>query len=290
MADNTEVYSEPFTTSPEINELAKALAHAQGACTDPKRGQDNPAFSRGGKPFRYADLQAVLEIIRDANKDAGLALTMPPFVNGHRAGVEWLLMHESGQWMRGKCLLPVVTMERGGALVSNMTPQEIGKAVTYASRYTASRLYNIASQDDDDGNSISGVADAHHPTPPSTTSSRSASAPAPAAAAKPSPPKPDAPATARHKEALSAALKGRHVDPDNVAARNAFGVAVLSAGYPGRFKDLTAPQTDLLILAAEEGPDAMPDAELQAIWRKHTAPPPEPEPAKPSEFDPFGDD
>jgi hypothetical protein len=286
---------EPFTMSPDISELAKAMAKAQSVCVDPKRSEENTAFRRGSKAFKYASLEAVLTVVRTANAETGLSLIMPPAGSGNMAGVEWIVMHESGQWMRGKCLLPVVTVERGGGLVSNMTPQEIGKAITYASRYSASRVYNIASQDDDDGNSISGVHDDGHTepartppasTPLSTRSTTSAVAPAgaPAAAARTAP-DPNARATGQHKEALSAALTGRHVDPLNVAARNAFGVAVLSAGYPGSFKDLTGHQCDVLIMAAEEGPDAMPDAQLQSIWRQHT-----PKPAPAQEPDPFGDE
>lgn len=262
--------------SDKLDQLSTAMAKVQSEITDPERNAANEFFKdAGGKPATYATLDACMKIARPLLSKNGLALIMSPVTDGSMAGIEWLLCHASGQYLSDRLMMSP----------SKGTPQGVGAALTYARRYLISALTGMASEPDDDGNAASNGHAPQPPAPPSTrstTSSRSASAPAP--------PKPDAPATARHKEALFAALKGRHVDPANIAARNAFGAAVLSAGYPGSFKDLTAPQTDLLILAAEEGPDAMPDADLQAIWRKHTAPAPAPEPAKPSEFDPFGDD
>jgi hypothetical protein len=268
--------------SDKLDQLSTAMAKVQASITDPDRNAENSFFRDGNnKPSTYATLDACMKIARPLLAQNGLALIMSPVTDGTLAGIEWLLCHQSGQFLSDRLMMPPV---KG-------TPQGVGAVLTYARRYLISALTGMASEPDDDGNAASnGHTEPQRTQPPSTTrSARSTTsavdAPPPASAAPKAAPDPNARATGQHKEALAAALSGRHVDPLNVAARNAFGVAVLSAGYPGSFKDLSGAQCDVLIMAAEEGPEAMPDAQLQSIWRQHT-----PKPAPAQEPDPFGDE
>src|SRR5699024_12579271 len=61
-------------------------------------------------------------------------------------GIEVQIMHASGQFLSfDPYLLSPVKND----------PQGIGSGVTYARRYTLSSVFNIASEEDDDGNSAS---------------------------------------------------------------------------------------------------------------------------------------
>ena len=81
-------------TTPALDQLAAALAKAQGDVGDPKKNATNPYFSSN-----YADLAAVLGVIRPALSAHGLSLTQWPTVRDGRVQVTTRLMHESGQWM-----------------------------------------------------------------------------------------------------------------------------------------------------------------------------------------------
>lgn len=57
-----------------------------------------------------------------------------------------MLIHSSGQWMRGDLLLPV----------SKWDAQGIGSAITYARRYSLQGFLNVAAEADDDANAAAG--------------------------------------------------------------------------------------------------------------------------------------
>ncbi len=118
--------------SEQINELAVALAKAQGTMKNAAMDKVNPHFRS-----RYASLASVLDAIRDPLSANGLSIT------SQRKGdtLYTTLWHDSGQWLRTEYPLPAV--ER---------PQEMGSILTYAKRYSISGLVCNASDEDDDAN------------------------------------------------------------------------------------------------------------------------------------------
>jgi hypothetical protein len=60
-----------------------------------------------------------------------------------------VLMHSSGEWMKGKLTLPAIGRD-------GFTAQSCGSSITYARRYSYSAITGCASEDDD-GNAASGV-------------------------------------------------------------------------------------------------------------------------------------
>ena len=122
--------------SEQINELAKALAAAQG---------EIPAAEKNakGNRSRYADLAAVWGVLRDGLSKHELAVVQtlcdePPVGS---IGVETTLIHASGQWISSTCILPI----------GNKDAQGYGSAITYARRYSLSALVGVVADDDDDG-------------------------------------------------------------------------------------------------------------------------------------------
>lgn len=128
-----------MTHSEQINEIAAALAKAQGQIEGAKKDAANPFFKS-----KYADLASVWDACRSALAVNGLAVIQSPSADGMRVSVDTLLTHGSGQWMAGT--VSVTAKED--------TPQAIGSAITYLRRYALQSFVGVAPEDDD-GNAAS---------------------------------------------------------------------------------------------------------------------------------------
>lgn len=125
--------------SNEIGELAAALATAQGTFTFAAK-DSTAAMGNAGKR-KYADLQSVLEAVREGLTANGIAVIQAPMPADNGIKLRTTLAHKSGQWMASELCLPQDKM--GGV-------QGMGSALTYARRYALAAMVGIA-QDDDDG-------------------------------------------------------------------------------------------------------------------------------------------
>jgi hypothetical protein len=134
------------THSEQINEIATAMAKAQGKIEGAAKAAKNPAFKQGGKESKYADLASVWDACRDQLATNGIAVIQAPRADGPKVTVETMLTHSSGQWMKDELTM---TAQQG-------TPQAIGSAITYARRYALAAMVGVAPADDD-GNAASGV-------------------------------------------------------------------------------------------------------------------------------------
>jgi hypothetical protein len=119
----------------QINELAAALAKAQGQMSSAKKDSLNPHLKTN-----YADLASVWNAIRVPLSANGLSVVQLASCASGIATVETILMHSSGQQITGTISVPAGT-----------TAQQIGSAITYARRYALSAIVGIAPDDDDDG-------------------------------------------------------------------------------------------------------------------------------------------
>jgi len=121
--------------SESLNELAAALAKAQGQMEGAKKDADNPFFKS-----KYADLASVVEAIRGPFAEHGLSYAqLPTPREGEEVAVETMLMHSSGQWMVSLTVVPV----------SKKDAQGYGSALTYARRYGLQAIAGVAAEDDD---------------------------------------------------------------------------------------------------------------------------------------------
>lgn len=126
--------------SEQINELAGALAKAQGKITGALKDSSNPFFKS-----RYADLASVWDACRGPLSDNGLAVVQLTESDDAGVYVSTTLAHSSGQWMRSRLRLSP----------KDTTPQGMGSAITYGRRYALAAIVGVA-QVDDDGNAASG--------------------------------------------------------------------------------------------------------------------------------------
>lgn len=120
--------------SENINELAAALAKAQGQLTGALKDSANPFYKS-----KYADLNSVWEACRKQLSDNGLSVIQTTDIAFETVVVRTTLAHSSGQWISG--ILPVKTKDDG--------PQAQGSGITYARRYALAAIVGLAQIDDD---------------------------------------------------------------------------------------------------------------------------------------------
>lgn len=123
-----------MTTSESINEIAGALAKAQGDMKSAAKDSTNPHFKS-----KYADLASCWEACREPLAKNGLSVVQGASAEAERVTVTTLLLHTSGQWVRDAL---TTTARDAGA-------QSIGSAITYGRRYGLSSMVGIAPDEDD---------------------------------------------------------------------------------------------------------------------------------------------
>jgi hypothetical protein len=120
--------------SEQINELAAALAKAQGTMGGALKDSVNPFFKS-----RYADLESVWNACRRALAENGLSVVQSASATESGVAVTTMMLHSSGQWMRDT--LPLHPKD--------LSPQGIGSAITYGRRYALAAMAGVYQTDDD---------------------------------------------------------------------------------------------------------------------------------------------
>jgi hypothetical protein len=140
-------------SSPQLGQLAAALAKAQLEFTPVVKGAENPAYKRGFKAAKYADLASVIDATRPALAKNGLVVIQMPRVN-HAAKMLTMttkLLHSSGEWIENDLTVPAT--QQG----NRYDIQSIGSAMTYTRRYAWQAIVGVTAEEDDDGNAAAGV-------------------------------------------------------------------------------------------------------------------------------------
>lgn len=141
--EGTWAYGPPFDshleyeTSDEIDQLAKAFVAFRAVCPNVDKDRD-------GYNYKYATLGNIIAKSREHLKKAGLAIMQFPIAGTKSLGVITVLLHESGQFIRARFLMPIPSLSS-----TNVT-QDAGAAITYARRYSISAVLCIASDEDTD--------------------------------------------------------------------------------------------------------------------------------------------
>lgn len=128
-------------SSEQINELATALAAAQGEMENASKSSENPHFRS-----KYADLAEVINCVRPVFSKHGLSFTQLVGYEQGIVSVETVLMHKSGQWVSGTISAPV----------SKQDAQGVGSATTYCRRYGLAGMAGLAQEDDDANAAVGG--------------------------------------------------------------------------------------------------------------------------------------
>lgn len=123
--------------SEQLNELATALAKAQGEMHNPAFDAKNPHFKSN-----YASLASVRNTVLPVLSKHGLSVVQMPFNVDGLPAVTTILMHSSGQYVEETFSLPADRQNAHG----------YGSALTYLRRYSLQSVAGVVGDEDDDGN------------------------------------------------------------------------------------------------------------------------------------------
>jgi hypothetical protein len=126
--------------SEQINEIAAALAKAQGVMGGASKDSSNPFYKS-----KYADLESVWSACRKQLSENGLAVVQTVGWADGRAVIDTMLTHTSGQWIAESLTLQP----------KDDSPQGIGSCITYGRRYALAAIVGVY-QTDDDGEAAHG--------------------------------------------------------------------------------------------------------------------------------------
>lgn len=127
--------------SDSIKQIASALSQFQGEVTAAPKDAMNPHFKK-----KYATLDGMITAIRPALAKCGLSFIQNNIEDQTgRIGVYTMLFHSSGE---------NITFDPVYIPLDRKTAQGIGSALTYSRRYSLGTALGIATDEDDDGNSI----------------------------------------------------------------------------------------------------------------------------------------
>lgn len=132
-------------TSETFNELAAALAKAQGAIANAEKDRENIFLKN-----RYMTLTAVWDAIRKPLSDNGLSVVQVTEADDGAVMLLTRLMHSSGQYI--EATYPVIGSDAKGVNAA----QAAGSALTYARRYSLTSMIGVVADEDDDGASATG--------------------------------------------------------------------------------------------------------------------------------------
>jgi len=127
--------------SDQIDQLATALAKAQGEMSVAGKNQKNPFFKSN-----YADFEAIIAASRPALSKYGLSVVQSPFATEAGSFLETVLLHSSGQWIKSRAMHQPAKTD----------VQSLSSYNTYLKRMCYTSLIGVAVGDeDDDGNKAS---------------------------------------------------------------------------------------------------------------------------------------
>ena len=123
-----------------MKEIASALVKAQKAFGPALKQSINPAFYKGGKGGRYADLSACVEAVIDALNDNGIFFNQHTYEHNEGIVIETVFTHESGEQMNcGRLFFPA----------NKQDPQGFMSCLTYIRRASLMAATGQAPEDDD---------------------------------------------------------------------------------------------------------------------------------------------
>lgn len=129
---------EEWSQSGSIAKLAKAFV-AFRAKAPHKIDKDKAGYN-----YNYTTLGHLIETYQPLLSKHGLAVLQGPVSAPGALGVVTTLLHESGEYVRFRFLLPIPSLS------STNVAQDAGAAITYARRYGYGAVICVASEEDTD--------------------------------------------------------------------------------------------------------------------------------------------
>lgn len=120
--------------SESVGKIAAALVAVASEIENPHKTATNPHFRS-----KYADLAEIVNTARPVLPKHGVAVVQSPGMEDGLLTLDTLLLHTSGEWIRGRASTPIAKLD----------PQGVGSAITYLRRYSLAAMLGLAQEDDD---------------------------------------------------------------------------------------------------------------------------------------------
>lgn len=131
--------------------IYKALSITQGKIESASKSSNNPFFKS-----KYADISEVIAVMQGPASENGLSVFFDFKSEGTDEFIKYILAHESGEFINSSWVK---------MYSKDKTAQGFGAACTYYKRQLLKAIFNI-SEEEDDGNHISGVKPQVQAAPP----------------------------------------------------------------------------------------------------------------------------
>lgn len=141
-----------MNTSSSITEIAKALSAFQGE--NIIVGKDAKAGKPGGRQWKYATLDSILEVVRPILSRHGLSVIQ---LAGPGTCLTTTVLHTSGEYISESFDLSIIisSMVNTQETRSITSAQALGMVFTYVRRYTLCAVLGITTDEDLDGENVS---------------------------------------------------------------------------------------------------------------------------------------
>lgn len=147
-----------FKTSAHTTKVINALVLIANRIGSVQRDANNPHFGN-----EYVSLDSLTERIREEAKRENCTIIHSAEMTDGRLVVDTALLHDSGEWVSVSVPMPL----------SKQDPQGAGGGITYGRRYGLMSLFAVVgAEQDDDGNTASGLPERKPTAPASRPASR----------------------------------------------------------------------------------------------------------------------
>lgn len=120
--------------------LIKDYGQVQRNIKQPTKDKNGASFKSGGG-YKYADLNSVIGAIQEASIGLDVSFIQQPVISGGYSGVHNYIFNSRGAF---------IDFGTYALNLGSPNPQDAGKALTYARRYSISSIFGIASEEDTD--------------------------------------------------------------------------------------------------------------------------------------------
>ena len=156
--------------SETISALTEALAKAQGAFPAVQKSGENKHLGN-----QYSTLDDIIAAVRRPLATNGLSFLQPLVsLDDGALALETILIHQTGEWVSSEVAMPSLS---GNKAINEL--QAFGSALTYMRRYTLSAMLGVTTEEDVDGNGVSGNGQKAAPKQAPKQQSATPTAPAP---------------------------------------------------------------------------------------------------------------
>lgn len=124
--------------------IASDLCKLQAELNNPQKDKQVRMKLKSGREvsYGYVDFGTLIDLLREPLSKHGFSIVQSPYSEDGILGIETLLIHKDGGYLRG----------RFGTKYNGNSAQDAGSQITYYRRYSMLSMLNLAQEDDDGAN------------------------------------------------------------------------------------------------------------------------------------------